>query len=91
MWMITGDKQETAINIGVSCKLVTDVDTIMIINVDEKSGPEECERQARQRLRELLESTAELLVRQMPLCSSPALAVPGCLLHHMFASVTGLR
>jgi len=33
IWMITGDKQETAINIAVSCNLVKRVDSLMIINV----------------------------------------------------------
>jgi magnesium-transporting ATPase (P-type) len=26
VWMITGDKQETAVNIGISCGLVADAD-----------------------------------------------------------------
>lgn len=36
VWMITGDKQETAINIGVACKLVSNPESIMILNVNEK-------------------------------------------------------
>lgn len=39
VWMITGDKQETAINIGVSCKLVSNPEKIMILNVNEKQEP----------------------------------------------------
>jgi magnesium-transporting ATPase (P-type) len=35
VWMITGDKQETAINIAVSCALVRDVDGVMVVSVDE--------------------------------------------------------
>lgn len=37
VWMITGDKQETAVNIAVSCDLVRDVDDVYMLNVDEKS------------------------------------------------------
>lgn len=37
VWMITGDKQETAVNIAVSCDLVRKVDEVMMLNVDEKS------------------------------------------------------
>lgn len=36
VWMITGDKQETAVNIAVSCDLVRDVDEVIMLNVDEK-------------------------------------------------------
>lgn len=37
VWMITGDKQETAVNIAVSCSLVQNVDEVMMLNVDEKA------------------------------------------------------
>jgi phospholipid-translocating P-type ATPase (flippase) len=37
VWMITGDKQETAINIAVSCALVKNPDEVMVLNVDDKS------------------------------------------------------
>jgi len=37
VWMITGDKQETAVNIAVSCDWVRNVDDVMMLNVDEKS------------------------------------------------------
>jgi magnesium-transporting ATPase (P-type) len=36
VWMITGDKQETAVNIAVSCDLVRHVDDVIMLNVDEK-------------------------------------------------------
>lgn len=32
VWMITGDKQETAINIAVSCKLFTNSDNVLKCN-----------------------------------------------------------
>lgn len=31
MWMLTGDKRETAINIGYSCKLIHDYSTVVIL------------------------------------------------------------
>jgi len=39
IWMITGDKQETAINIAVSCNLVKHVDSLMIVNVGDADDP----------------------------------------------------
>ena len=38
--MITGDKQETAVNIAVSCRLVSNPDDVMMLNVDEKAEGE---------------------------------------------------
>lgn len=32
MWVLTGDKQETAINIGYSCQLITQGMPILIVN-----------------------------------------------------------
>jgi magnesium-transporting ATPase (P-type) len=32
VWMITGDKQETAINIAISCKLFTNGDDLLVCN-----------------------------------------------------------
>jgi phospholipid-translocating ATPase len=37
MWMLTGDKRETAINIGHSCRLIKDYSTITV--VDHEAGP----------------------------------------------------
>lgn len=36
MWMLTGDKRETAINIGYSCRLIKDYSTVTIL--DHESG-----------------------------------------------------
>ncbi|XP_066489011.1 phospholipid-transporting ATPase VD [Tiliqua scincoides] len=36
IWMLTGDKQETAINIGHACKLLDPSDTIFILQADNK-------------------------------------------------------
>ncbi|PRT56771.1 putative phospholipid-transporting ATPase DNF3 [Wickerhamiella sorbophila] len=35
MWMLTGDKRETAINIGYSCRLIKDYSTLVILHKDE--------------------------------------------------------
>ncbi|ODV59583.1 aminophospholipid-translocating P4-type ATPase DNF3, partial [Ascoidea rubescens DSM 1968] len=35
MWMLTGDKRETAINIGYSCRLVKDYSTVIILSNDD--------------------------------------------------------
>ena len=40
LWVLTGDKVETAINIGRSCKLLTDAmrgDQLIVIDIDERS------------------------------------------------------
>ncbi|OBA19315.1 phospholipid-translocating P-type ATPase [Metschnikowia bicuspidata var. bicuspidata NRRL YB-4993] len=35
MWMLTGDKRETAINIGHSCRLIKDYSTVIVLTIDE--------------------------------------------------------
>ena len=50
VWVITGDKQETAINIAISCKLIRYPDSLLICNAD---SPESAERR-------LLELDAQL-------------------------------
>lgn len=37
MWMLTGDKRETAINIGYSCKLIHDYSTVVIFTAKEEN------------------------------------------------------
>ncbi|KAF8542184.1 hypothetical protein BDD12DRAFT_826043 [Trichophaea hybrida] len=37
LWMLTGDKRETAINIGRSCRLIKDCSTITILHQDDVS------------------------------------------------------
>lgn len=58
VWMITGDKQETAVNIAVSCNLVKDVENIMTVNVDDK------DEDAEQKTAALLDSAAEKLINE---------------------------
>lgn len=35
LWMLTGDKRETAINIGYSCRLIYDYSTVVVLRSDE--------------------------------------------------------
>ena len=35
LWMLTGDKRETAINIGYSCRLIKDYSTVVVLSNDE--------------------------------------------------------
>lgn len=35
LWMLTGDKRETAINIGYSCRLIKDYSNVVILTIDE--------------------------------------------------------
>ncbi|SCU90504.1 LAMI_0E02366g1_1 [Lachancea mirantina] len=37
MWMLTGDKRETAINIGYSCKLIFDYSTLVILSAEDEN------------------------------------------------------
>ncbi|KAF2100737.1 putative phospholipid-transporting ATPase [Rhizodiscina lignyota] len=38
VWVLTGDRQETAINIGMSCKLISEDMTLLIVNEDNAAG-----------------------------------------------------
>jgi phospholipid-transporting ATPase len=38
VWVLTGDRQETAINIGYSCKLLTEEMDLLICNYDDHSS-----------------------------------------------------
>eukprot|EP01132_Coremiostelium_polycephalum_P007601 gene7601-9346_t len=53
VWIITGDKQETAINIGHSCKLLVPQIPIIIIN---SQSTEECRDQIQTALRQYVEN-----------------------------------
>lgn len=35
MWMLTGDKRETAVNIGYSCRLIKDFSTVISLSIDD--------------------------------------------------------
>ncbi|BDA48078.1 probable phospholipid-transporting ATPase 7 [Coccomyxa sp. Obi] len=53
VWMITGDKQETAINIAIACKLVHHPDSLIVINAADSNEA------ARARLEEALQHCRE--------------------------------
>ena len=38
IWVLTGDRQETAINIGMSCKLISEDMTLLVVNEDNSEG-----------------------------------------------------
>jgi phospholipid-transporting ATPase len=38
IWVLTGDRQETAINIGMSCKLISEDMTLLIVNEETKNA-----------------------------------------------------
>ncbi|KAF1991080.1 phospholipid-translocating P-type ATPase [Aulographum hederae CBS 113979] len=38
IWVLTGDRQETAINIGMSCKLISEDMTLLIVNEENAEG-----------------------------------------------------
>lgn len=40
IWVLTGDKQETAVNIAYSCKLLDQRDTVFTINTENKVSTE---------------------------------------------------
>ncbi|KAN0083007.1 hypothetical protein V8E54_002095 [Elaphomyces granulatus] len=41
IWVLTGDRQETAINIGMSCKLISEDMTLLIVNEESSSATRE--------------------------------------------------
>jgi phospholipid-transporting ATPase len=41
IWILTGDRQETAINIGMSCKLISEDMTLLIVNEDNHAATRE--------------------------------------------------
>ncbi|GJN37966.1 hypothetical protein PR202_gb26970 [Eleusine coracana subsp. coracana] len=68
VWILTGDKQETAISIGYSCKLLTNDMTQIVINNNSK---ESCRRS----LEEALVTTKKLRATSSNNTRSPALAL----------------
>lgn len=42
IWVLTGDKQETAVNIAYSCKLLNQRDTVFTINTENKVSTGGC-------------------------------------------------
>lgn len=50
MWVITGDKQETAINIAIACKLIRRPDSLLLCNASSKEEVHERLQQLKQQL-----------------------------------------
>uniref|UniRef100_A0A8C1Y8Q7 Phospholipid-transporting ATPase n=1 Tax=Cyprinus carpio TaxID=7962 RepID=A0A8C1Y8Q7_CYPCA len=48
VWVLTGDKQETAINIAFACKLIRPTDHILMANCDSKARLQELQHEIRQ-------------------------------------------
>ena len=51
VWVITGDKQETAINIAISCKLIRNPDSLLICNASSRDAAHARLRELQQQLR----------------------------------------
>ena len=54
VWVITGDKQETAINIAISCKLIRNPDSLLICNASTREAAHARLRELQQQLRQQL-------------------------------------
>ncbi|XP_022106465.1 phospholipid-transporting ATPase ID-like isoform X2 [Acanthaster planci] len=55
LWVLTGDKQETAINIGYSCKLLTDeMNEMFIVNATEKDLAEQEIKNCLEKIRDVM-------------------------------------
>ena len=52
VWVITGDKQETAINIAISCKLIRNPDSLLICNASTQEEAHARLRELQQQLRQ---------------------------------------
>ncbi|XP_045853733.1 phospholipid-transporting ATPase VD [Meles meles] len=63
IWMLTGDKQETAVNIAYACKLLEADDKLFILNTQSKDA---CERLMSTILKELQEKNPASLERVSP-------------------------
>jgi phospholipid-transporting ATPase len=69
VWVLTGDRQETAINIGMSCKLISEDMTLLVVNEDNKAA-------TRDNLEKKLSAVRGAAVGQMEL-ESLALVIDG--------------
>ena len=72
VWVITGDKQETAINIAIACKLIRDPHSLLVCNASTRE-------EAHARLRELQQQLKQTGAKEAPpptkgaLCAWPNL------------------
>lgn len=86
VWMITGDKQETAINIATSCRLLKKSEGAMICNSDSYLA-------ARYRLRELLDIVDPGNAIKRAACATPAgsLSTPPPELDNFLGGASGAK
>lgn len=60
IWVLTGDRQETAINIGMSCKLISEDMTLLIVNEEDAAGTRDNLEKKLNAIRSQAEGTSEL-------------------------------
>lgn len=60
VWVLTGDRQETAINIGMSCKLISEDMSLLIVNEESAEGTRENLTKKLTAIRSQSDSQAEL-------------------------------
>ena len=60
VWVLTGDRQETAINIGMSCKLISEDMTLLIVNEENAAGTRENITKKLEAVRSQTDASAEL-------------------------------
>ena len=85
IWVLTGDKQETAINIGYSCKLLTQAMKLLICNEDSEQG---VQRWLSDTCRENgFGDTVELDEHLALIVDGPSLLYVACLLHPHDSSI----
>ncbi|KAF2086475.1 putative phospholipid-transporting ATPase [Saccharata proteae CBS 121410] len=60
IWVLTGDRQETAINIGMSCKLISEDMTLLIINEENREATKDNIEKKLNAIRSQADGTMEL-------------------------------
>ena len=60
VWVLTGDRQETAINIGMSCKLISEEMILIVVNEETKEATRETLRRRLEACRSAPESEPEV-------------------------------
>ncbi|KAI9675325.1 MAG: hypothetical protein M1817_001228 [Caeruleum heppii] len=60
VWVLTGDRQETAINIGMSCKLISEDMTLLIVNEESAEATKENLRKKLEAVKSQSDGGAEL-------------------------------
>ena len=76
IWVLTGDRQETAINIGMSCKLISEDMTLIIINEETADATKDSIAKKLTAVRSQKDSGGEVDVRVRLVCPSRMLTLP---------------